>query len=76
MTQTARIVIWLGHMYNFDAERSFLKYSAVTDATSYNPFGRRTLYMYMLGFLWSPYGRLISAVAEWMSAILAHVVWP
>jgi len=37
-------------MYNFDAERSFSKYSAVIDTTSYNPFGRRTLYM--LGFLY------------------------
>jgi len=33
-------------------------------------------YIFILTFVLSFFPRLISAVAEWMSAILAHMVWP
>jgi len=33
-------------------------------------------FVILLSFFLSFFPRLISAVAEWMSAILAHMVWP
>jgi len=35
-----------------------------------------TLGFFFLSFYFSFFPRLISAVADWMSAILRHVVWP
>jgi len=39
-------------------------------------WNRADHYIFILWFLLSFFPRLISAVAEWMSAILAHMVWP
>ena len=32
--------------------------------------------LFMAAHLYSFFPRLISAIADWMSAILAHMVWP
>jgi len=41
-------------------------------------WNRETMYIFMLWFvlLSSFFPRLISAAADWMSAILPHTVWP
>jgi len=39
-------------------------------------WNRTDHYIFILSFLLSFFPRLISAVADWMSAILPHMVWP
>ena len=39
-------------------------------------WNRADHYIFVLWFLLSFFPRLISAVADWMSAILPHMVWP
>ena len=45
-----------------------------------SPYGiGQTIYIFMLWFVLSSFffiPRLISAAADWMSAILSHMVWP
>ena len=39
-------------------------------------WNRADHYIFILWFLLSIFPRLISAVADWMSTILLHMVWP
>ena len=51
---------------------------AVFDINLWSPYViGQTIYIFMLWFvLLSFFPRLISAAADWMSAILPHMVWP
>ena len=43
----------------------------------WSPYGiGQTIYIFMLWFVLFYFPRLISAAADWMSAVLPHMVWP
>jgi len=54
----------------------FIKQQALIMVTLWNSADHYILILSFVLLLLSFFPRLISAVAEWMSAILAHMVWP
>jgi len=65
------------HVYSAAVERKTLTICA----RLWSPYGiGQTIYILMLWFVFLLllffFPRLISAVADWMSAILPHMVWP
>ena len=60
---------------------SALRYLFMVALWNRSPYGiGQTIYIFMLWFVLSSsssfFPRLISAAADWMSAILPHMVWP
>ena len=64
----------------FTVRNLYLHHSAKTRRIMLALWNRADHYIFILSFVYSFFffffPRIISAVAEWMSAILAHMVWP
>jgi len=66
----------IGHVYSYLCLWAAYGLCTVTLLLSPYGTGQTIIFLHYAFFLSSFFPRLISAVADWMSAILPHMVWP